>query len=360
MTPKGIMGLAAITVIVFAAAIVGVTKYYGSRQAVAEEALLFPGLEEKLNRVTEIEIVHTEGKMTLRREGEGWIMPEKGGYPVLADKARKTAIHVSQFRVLEAKTRRPDLFDRLQVEDVETEGAKSKLLRLKDGGGEVLAEVIVGKSSYVLGGLGHAALYVRKPGTKQAWKVKSGLDASTYILDWLPRKIMDISADRVMRVSTVAPDGSRLDVSKAAPADERFNIEGLPSDAVLADDAKSKTDDMGSALLRLDMLGVVKASEIDFSGDDVARAEVRTFDGLVVRASIIQRGEWAWGRFEAATEEPSPAAAAGTSAEETAKEAAAINARVGGWAYQLPDNKGRHLRTRLTELMKKKEDDKSS
>ncbi len=360
MTLKGIIGLAAITVIVLVAAIVGVTKHYGSRQVIAEEAPLFPDLEKKLNRVAEVEIIYAEGKMTLRREGEGWVMSEKGGYPVLADMARKTAIHLSQFRVLEAKTRRPDLFSRLQVEDVEAEGAKSRLLRLKDSGGEVLAEVIVGKSSYVLGGLGHAALYVRKPGTEQAWKVKSGLDASTYSLDWLPKKIMDISQDRVMRVSTVDPDGARLDVSKAAPAAERFSIEDLPSDAVLADDAKKKTDDMVSALSRLDMMDVVKASEVDFSGDDVTRAEVRTFDGLVVRALIVQRGEWAWGRFEATTEEPSPAAATGTSAEKTAKEAAAINARVGGWAYQLPDNKGKHLRTRLANLMKKMEDDKSS
>ena len=360
MTPKGIMGLAAITIIVFAAAVVGVTNHYGSGQVAADQALLFPGLVEELNRVAEIELVHGEGKITLRREGEGWTMSEKGGYPVLADKARKTAIHVSQFRVLEAMTRRPDLFNRLQVEDVDAEGAQSKLLRLKDAEGEVIAEVILGKSSYVLGGLGHAALYVRKPGTEQAWKVKSGLDASTFTLDWLPKEIMDIPADRVMRVSTVAPDGSRLDVSKAVPADGSFSIVSLPSDAVLADDAKSKIDDMASALSRLKLMDVVKASEMDFSGDDVARAEVRTFNGLVIRASIVQRGEWAWGRFEAATDEPSAVAAAGASAEDIAKEAAAINGRLGGWAYKLPDNKGRHMRTRLAELMKKKEDDKSS
>ena len=358
MTPKGIMGLAAMTIIAFAAAVMGVSNHYGSGPADAEEALLFPGLEEEVNRVAEIEIVHGEGKLTLRREGEKWTLLEKGGYPVLADKARKAAIHVSQFRVLEAKTRRPNLFHRLQVEDVDTKGAKSKLLRLKDAGGEILAEAIIGKSSYVLGGLGHAALYVRKSGSEQAWKVKSGLNASTYTLDWLPKNIMDISQDRVMRVSSVAPDGSRLDVSKATPTDGSFSIEGLPSDAVLADDAKSRTGDMGSALSRLDMMDVVKVSEMDFSGDDVARAEVRTFDGLVIRASIVQRGDWAWGRFEAATEEPSPAAAAGTSAAETAKEAAAINERLGGWAYKLPDNKGRHLRTRLADLLKKKEVEK--
>ena len=359
MTPKSIMGLAAITIVAFAAAVVGVTNHYGSGPVGAEEALLFPGLEEKVNRVAEVEIVHGEGKLTLRREGEGWMMLEKGGYPVLADKARKAAIHVSQFRILEAKTRRPDLFHRLQVEDVDAEGAKSKLLRLKDAGGEILAEAIIGKSSYTLGGLGHAALYVRKPGTEQAWKVKSGLDASTYILDWLPKEIIDISQDRVMRVSSLAPDGSRLDVSRAAPTDGRFSIEGLPSDAGLADDADSKVGDMGSALSRLDLLDVVKASEMDFSGDDVARAEIRTFDGLVIRASIVQRGDWAWGRFEAATEEPSPGAP-GASAEGTAKEAAAINARLGGWAYKLPDNKGRFMRTRLADLMKKKEADKPS
>jgi hypothetical protein len=360
MTPKSIMSLAAITIIVFAAAVVGVSNHYGSGQADAKEVLLYPGLEEKLNRVTEIEIVHGEGKITLRREGEKWTMLEKGGYPVLADKARKAAIHVSQFRVLEAKTRRPELFDRLQLEDVDTKDAKSKLLRLKSAGGEVLAEAIIGKSSFVLGGLGHAALYVRKSGTVQAWKVKSGLDASTYTLDWLPKNIMDISEDRVMRVSAMAADGSRMNVSRAAPADGRFTIEDLPSDAVLADDAKSKTDDMVSALSGMDMMDVAKASEMDFSGDDVARAEVRTFDGLVIRASIIQRGEWAWARFEADAQEPSTTAAPGTSAEKTAKEAAAINERVGGWAYKLPDNKGRHLRTRLADLMKKKKDDKPS
>ena len=359
MTPKGILSLAAITIVSLAVAVVGVTDHYGSGPVAAEEALLFPGLDEKLNRVAEIEIVHGEGKLTLRREGEGWTMLEKGGYPILADKARKAAIHVSQFRVLEAKTRRPDLFHRLQVEDVDAKDAKSKLLRLKDAGGEILAEAIIGKSSYDLGGLGHASLYVRKSGMEQAWKVKSGLDASTYTLDWLPKEIMDISANRVMRVSSVTPDGSRLDVSKATPADGQFSIDGLPSNAVLADDAKSKTTDMGSALSRLDLLDVVKASEMDFTGNDVARAEIRTFDGLVIRASIIQRGDWAWGRFEAVTQDPSPAAT-GASVEVIAKEAAAINARLGGWAYKLPDNKGRHIRTRLADLMKKMEVDKPS
>jgi len=360
MRSKGIIGLTAITIVAVAAAVMGVTNHYGSGPADAEKALLFPGLEEKLNRVAEIEIVHGEGKLTLRREGQEWTLLEKGSYPVIADKARKTAIHVSQFRVLEAMTRRPNLFHRLQVEDVDTNGAKSKLLRLKDAGAEILAEVIIGKSSYVLGGLGHAALYVRKSGSEQAWKVKSGLNASTYTLDWLAINIMDISQDRVMSVSSLAPDGARLDVSKSTPTDGSFRIAGLPSDAVLADDAKSVTGDMGSALSRLDLLDVVKASEMDFSGDDVAQAEVRTFDGLVIRVSIVQKGDWAWGRFEAATEKPSPSAGAGTLANEIIKEAATINARLSGWAYKLPDNKGRHMRMRLADLIKKKRSDKPS
>lgn len=354
MSPKVIAGLAAVTLIVLALAAFSVVRHYGGDEVAAAEERLFPGLEDRLNGLAEIELTQEGKTLTLKRAGDDWIVVEKGGYPALAEKAKKAAIHVSQMRVVEAKTQRPELFSRLQLEDPGAKDAKSTLLRLKDERGQAMAEAIIGKSGFLLGEIGHSALYVRRPGENQTWKVKTGLDASTYALDWIPKGIMDIPVARVKSVTAIAPDGSRLAAVKDAPTDGHFRLEPPPpADFPLAENAAGRIDDMGSALAALELTDVAKADGIDFSGE-VAKSEVRTFDGLVIAATLVQKGDWAWARFEAS------AAAGAEAAPEAAKEAAAINARVGGWAYRMPDNKGRFLRTRLDDLKKKAADDKSS
>lgn len=354
MSPKVIVGLAIVTLIVGALAAVSVVRHYGSEKVAASEELFFRGLGDTLNRVAEIQFTQGGETLTLKRDGESWALVEKGGYPALAEKARKTAIHVAQMRVVEAKTRRPALFSRLQLEDPESKDAKSTLLRLKDAQGQVLAEAIIGKSGFLLGEIGHSALYVRKPGENQTWKVKTGLDASTYALSWIPKDIMDIPAGRVMSVAATAPDGSTLTARKDAPTDGHFRLEPAPpADFALIDNAEGRIDDMGTALAALELTDVAKAESIDFT-TEASQAEVRTFDGLVIQATIVQKGDWGWARFAASPAEGPQAA------PEAAKEAAEINARVGGWAYRLPDNKGRFLRTRLDDFKKKKDEDKSS
>ena len=51
-------------------------------QTVEAPSELFPGLLARVNEVQVLSVHLPAGTFSVRREGDGWIMPEKSGYPV--------------------------------------------------------------------------------------------------------------------------------------------------------------------------------------------------------------------------------------------------------------------------------------
>jgi hypothetical protein len=77
---------------------------------------------------------------------------------------------------------------------------------------------------------------------------------------------------------------------------------------------------------------------VDFTG--ASRVVATSFDGLSVLFELAQRPDGVWARISANAATPA-----------AAQEAAAANARAGGWAFKLPAEKARPLLVNRERVM---------
>jgi hypothetical protein len=154
----------------------------------------------------------------------------------------------------------------------------------------------------------------------------------------------------------VAADGTAIEVTRDKPVDEDFVLSPMPDDKKI----KSPFDVnlVASALEGLDLEDVRKADGLVFSAD-ADYAEYRSFDGLIVRASLARDGSDIWVRFEARFEagaalDPLPEDAKLKAADDVAKEAAALTSRTAGWAYRLPSFKIEYMTRTAADLVEDK------
>src|SRR6476646_8827420 len=81
----------------------------------APGGLAFPGLAERLQSATRIEIRKPDGGLTLARQGDAWVLPDKGNYPVRPEKLREMLVGLTELRLTEARTSDPGQHARLGV-----------------------------------------------------------------------------------------------------------------------------------------------------------------------------------------------------------------------------------------------------
>lgn len=330
MTPKSLLGLGVVTVAVAVAAAVSVANRYAGTPVVQDETFVFEGLEERLNSVGGLTVKTAEEEYTIQRDGAAWTLVEKQGYPVDSERARTVLVQLSQLRLAEAKTRMPERYPRIEVEDPSGDDAKSARLTVKDEGGEVLADVIVGKAKTNLAG-GVGGIYLRRPDESQAWLARGALDLRKRAVDWLVKDIIDIEEKRVRRITTNPAAGDPTVILKEKREDRAFRLEALPEGKTVK---KDELNGFGTALADLNLLDVVPAEQKPLSAEAGARAEVETFDGLVIQIFMEESDEGIFARFEATADAAQP---------DIEKEAEAINARVGKWVYLVPEYKLRPL-----------------
>ncbi|MGQ0664367.1 MAG: DUF4340 domain-containing protein [Pseudomonadota bacterium] len=354
MKAKILVALAGVTAVAAVAAI-AVSRDGGPVGPAAGERL-FPELAARGEDIRMLSIARLEGAFTLVRGEQGWVMPEKSNYPASLDKVRKFLFEFAELRTMEAKTSVASNYAALEVEDLAGE-AKSVLVSLKDGDGKEVASLIVGKQRFGRGG-GAAAegVYVRKAGEAQAWLARGRLSVDRDSVRWLDRKLADISRDRVRRVEVLAADGARLTLERAKADVKDFAIRDLPEGRK----PKSPYDvnAVGGAFEALELEDVRPAAELEFAAERPG-AELTSFDGLKLRASLADKDGETWVRFGASFEAPAEPLKLEDGgklkpAEEVAKEVQDINARLGAWAYKLATWKLDAMRKKLADLLEEK------
>ena len=143
MRKTAFFALSIATVLAVAAAMF-VSKQRAPESELAQSAL-FPGLAEHINDVARIEVKSKDQKTTVRKDGERWVIEDRGGYPALFDKVKATVVAVADLEVLEPKTTNKELYPRLGVEGIDAEPSSSVLVSLADGQSKPLAALLVGK-----------------------------------------------------------------------------------------------------------------------------------------------------------------------------------------------------------------------
>ena len=319
--------LVAIAIVVLASGDRGV-----SRAAPGQPA--FPTLGAKLGDVASVAVTRNGTTMTVIRDGDSWLIVEKGNYPANAAKISQIVRAMADLTLVEPKTQNPDLYPRLEVEDPGS--GKSALVAIKDKSGGDLAQAIVGKRRYDRLGAGNDGVYLRKPGEAQTWLARGTLDPSGDSASWLDRRIIDISDKKIAKVTLTQPDGSKLVISRAAP-DASFAVEDAPADTKFK--SESTIGGPAAALETLDLDDVKPAGEMSVPDKDVVTASFTTFDGLTLDLRLMERDKSNWIAVSATGSGPAEA------------EAKKIEDKVSHWTYAIPAYKANLLKTKLADLV---------
>lgn len=300
--------------------------------------IFLPELQRRANDAREIVLTRHSGTATLKQQGDRWVFVEKGNYPVNGEQVRRVLVELADLRLVEAKTRKSELYPRLQVEDVTDKDARSTLMTVKDGQGAAIADVVIGRRRIDRLGGGRDSLYVRRKGAEQAWLAAGNVDITGEFQRFLVRPLLDIRDQRVAEVATIQADGTRLVIGRAKAEDPMAVVDMPEGKTVKEQDKVAKA---ASALAGLDLDDVRKRGEADIP-DNAAKAEIRTFDGLIVKVATHESNYRAWARFTIET--------TADAAEAVKKEAAALKARIEPYDFELLGYKTAPFTTKLADL----------
>jgi hypothetical protein len=293
-----------------------------------------PDLAARLGDLAWMRLAQGTKKTDFTAIGGRWVLVAKGNYPANPGKMRRLLLGLADLRLEEPKTRRPELWSRLDLDD--PSNGRSTLIRLQSRTGATVAELIVGKTRRDRLGSGNDGVYVRKPGDDQAWLARGSLDLAADLNGWLDRRIVDVPAARIAAVRLIGTDGTELKLRREAPGG-RFAVADPPEGAQPRGDAALA--EPAAVLTGLELDDVQTTAELPVPESGVATALFTTFDGLAVTVWLFARDGADWITVKAT--------ASGT-AEADAK---AIEARVANWTYKIPAARAKILRTRLADLV---------
>jgi len=359
MRKRSFLILAGVTALAVAAAIATqpdnrLSKVAGSGKLVA------PDLAKSINNVQTITIARKKSTLTITRAKDGWRVKERGGYPANPDKVKEILVGLAGMKVLEPKTNRPELYERLNLRDLKHKDSAAQLVTVVGPGNKTLVKLLIGKTAR--GRFGPGTAYYRKPGEKRAWKASGDISIDHDPANWIDKDLADIRKTRIRLVAVSSKDGETVAIARPKPgAALKLTTDPLPDGMV------PKTDGTISAvanlLEKLELEDVREAAKIDWSKKAVSTAEIRTYDGIVITARVaeVKKDEF-WVSFDVAYDADGAITPKGKAHEkmeiktaaEAKKAVAALQARVKGWAYKLPAANLSNLRLRLKDVLEKK------
>ncbi len=335
MTARSFILYSIVTAILVVAAIVAISSRPASTMIARDRALIFPGVDEKLNDVVSFEIKSADRTYTVKRTSNGWGIDELNGYSADFGKVKTVLVELAQMKFLEAKTSDPDRYERLNLRDVTTKGAKSRKITVVDKNGKVLASGLFGRLNEDLFGSGRGGIYMRVGESKQAWLVEGMLTAGKGPADWVNKKVVDIKRPRVKRLVVQSPGGSLTVVSRPLAKQKDFRLADIPKGK--RQRGQWETNEMAKVLDKLELVDLKRAGEVPMPKDRLYKASIETFDGLLIHSEAIKVGKKYWARFSASVD------SAATDSKKVKQAAEAFNVRHIGFVYEVKEDKGKKL-----------------
>jgi hypothetical protein len=267
-------------------------------------------------------IVIAQGGKTLTLEtpnerGEVWTVKEAGGFAAEPDRVRALLVKLAQAEKVEAKTRLPDRFVLLEVEDVAA-GSKSRSLRVVDPRGSMVADLIVGKRRFDAFGSGRSGSYVRIPGDTQSWLATFDADLSTDVKAWVKPAIIEIDSTKIESVQLDLDTEDPLEVKRF---DGKSTFAAFPPEGRKLKDANA-AETLLRAIAQVDLEDVRK-SDLAKSAAGIATAVVKTSDGVTRTLRKRVDGETRWLTVSASGEGDAKALAD------------VVNQRLGGFEFKI-------------------------
>ncbi len=279
--------------------------------------LVVPGLDQRIDELGLIMVTTAYETYHLVRDPQGWVMTEKGGYPVADDRIGALVEAVASMRYAEAMTRDARKFDLIGVGDP-LSGGTGALLEIGNGRGDVYAKLIVGYRS--------GRSYVRWPDDLQTWAVETDaamppLQRTTAWLDLDP-----VDADRA-RISEVEVSPLLGEAYRLTPVDsegQAFELAAPHTDLrVLVPFALSMVGGAISTLSPLDVAPASVTNGASLGGRHVTRLD----DGVMVETTAFRTADRGWITISAFAD--------GTASSAARRRAREIDDAAAGWAYAL-------------------------
>lgn len=320
-----------------------------------EGALFLPEVAQAINSVSAIEVTQGGKSITLERAGTAWKVRDRAGFPAKPEVPRGLLVTLAKSQLIEPKTAVKDKLALLELEDPAGKDAKSRRVRILDGGGKVLSDVVIGKSRYDAFGSGKGGVYVRRGAETQSWLATGEPRATSDIRDWVDTKVFSGEAAKVSKLvieshgeapllieRVPAESKEQNEAAKDAKAppkppakEEKFRLAKLPDGRSLKKDAK--LDDIVEAFNSIDLEDVRKLEGTP-AGDKVTVLKLEREGAPVVTFRLRQDGEARWLSLVAAGE------------GDLKKAADEINARAQGWEFKIPTWKADQIAKRAADL----------
>lgn len=199
--------------------LVVVAVVFWPRPVASSGESLFPNLE--VDDVIGVLILDGQGQsIRLARQGDGWVLPQAGDYPLLADKVPPLLDKVLALTADRLVTQTAASHERLKVADDDYE----RLVELELDGGRI-------RRLYVGTAPTFGATHVRVGGEDEVY-LTSDLSASDLGVEataWVDRTYLDIPVDEIVAV-TLENGNGRFEFSRAG---ETWTMAGLGADETL-------------------------------------------------------------------------------------------------------------------------------
>jgi hypothetical protein len=312
-------------VLVFAALSLHKTPERQGESAYYQQAV-FASLAAHIDQITEIHLQRHDSRIHLRKEGAQWQVHDKGGYAADLEKIAKLLLGVADVRYLEQKTRTPELYAQLDVQDIDQPDSAAVHITLKDSHANVMADFLVGKQKTARLDNTRQEIYLRKVGDAQTWLVLGNIPImyEKNPQDWLQRTVFNIDSTQIKSVDITHND-EHLHIFKPDNNATEFSVAEIGADNEISN--QFALNNIANSFANLSLDDVRRLSEFDFIIH--SRAIAHTFDGLEI---TLERSHADDGRYYVRMR----AAFSADSSAEVQQQAHTLNAQWQEWAFVLP------------------------
>lgn len=267
--------------------------------------------------------------LTLHKENNTWQVVERNNYPILTDKVEDLLFSLADLRIVEPKTSKSELYEQLDVNDINESNSKSILISLLDDKNEVISKLYVGKREGLnLGEQYQEHIFIRRANEDQTWLVQGSLPLSIDFKDWVEQPLLGlIDSEQIKRIEVSNPAAAKVVVFKEKPEQEDFVLEASAYKPGMTLDLDSiNTLPFEIAELEFDDLMLGETSNLDWSNSITATLE--TFPGIKLSLNVIRKDSKVFAKVHAD--------AAQDASENIVNAVQAYNKSKEQWVFEIP------------------------
>lgn len=337
--------------IILAIALSGLAWFAAQRDltthSVISDSLFAPALEARLPDVTRVEIEAAgEERFQLEHVDGEWVVTSKAAYPADLGALRKLLRTLATTEVIEAKTAKPELHERLKLNAVGD--AKDTTVEVAIFAGD---EPVFGA---LLGKTGQGGQYVRQSNSNQTWLIADSLQPGRKAADWLHKPLLDLKRSDLRRATIHPLDGEPWSLERLGDDTTDFVLKPSAPDSRERNGANSNR--LLSSLSNLRMLDV-RMADADDANASWQELTFERFDGLQVQVKVREDANRYWLQLSASVIDASAlprAEDAAAPADQSAAQqlAATIKQRADGRVFEVSSYPGFGLAMAYEHMLK--------